>query len=440
MKCGRSAAAAEDYRNVIQLQPDDAEAHCQLGMAYLDLAKSDFTRQTLDVASQAEADESAVRDRIGYLDENHRYLLEATACCRRAVDLNPEYAEAHNDLGAVLHAQGRLNESIACYRCALELKPGSHLTHASLADALFQAGQIREGWVEYAFQWQQDDTAGETFRPPRWTGSRLAEGTILLRQDQGLGDTLQFVRYAELVKRLVGTVIVEVKPQLALLVASCRGVDRVVKLGEPLPDFDVQAPLFSLPAVLRTSLETIPASVPYLAPNAESIQYWEKEFREDKRFRIGIAWQGDPAMPHDKSRSIPLARFAGLLRLPGLRIYSLQMGAGREQLRSLDECSEIIDLHDRLGDFHNTAAIMRNLHLVVTCDSSPAHLAGALGVRVWVALASMPDWRWSLERTTTPWYPTMRLFRQSRPGDWKSAFERIQEEAEKLTANVDSSL
>jgi ADP-heptose:LPS heptosyltransferase len=259
----------------------------------------------------------------------------------------------------------------------------------------------------------------------------------LLRAEQGAGDTIQFVRYAELVKQQGGTVLAEHKANLKSLLATCPGVDSVVVAGQPHGKFDLYAPLASLPGIFGTSLETIPAKVPYLFPDETAIAQWRDELPEDGVLKIGIAWQGNPQQGRDAVRSIPLARFAGVARIEGVRLYSLQFGTGREQIAAVAGDWPLVDLGDRLGDFQHTAALMRNLDLVITCDSAPAHLAGALGVPVWLALAFSPDWRWLLDRADSPWYPSMRLFRQPRAGDWEGAFRQIEDA---LVALLDSRL
>jgi ADP-heptose:LPS heptosyltransferase len=190
--------------------------------------------------------------------------------------------------------------------------------------------------------------------------------------------------------------------------------------------------------MLGTTLENIPARVPYLFPDEASITAWRDELGEQRALRIGIAWQGNPAQNRDQSRSIPLAHFAGIARTRGIRLYSLQFGAGREQLSDAADWP-LVDFGDRLGDFQHTAALMRNLDLVISCDSAPAHLAGALGVPVWLALAFSADWRWLVDRSDSPWYPTMRLFRQTGPGDWQSAFRQIEQELARLVESKSDS-
>jgi hypothetical protein len=211
-------------------------------------------------------------------------------------------------------------------------------------------------------------------------------------------------------------------------------VDAVSVRGGPLSVFDCWTTMVSLPGIFGTVVETIPARVPYLEPDSGLVARWRDELPLGRVLRIGIAWQGSPSHTRDRYRSLPLAEFAGIAALPGVRLYSLQLGPGREQLAEVAGDWPITDLGDRLGDFYNTAAIMRNLDLVITCDSSPAHLAGALGVPVWVALAFLPDWRWMLDREDSPWYPTMRLFRQKSFADWSDPFARMRDELTRMSA------
>jgi hypothetical protein len=268
----------------------------------------------------------------------------------------------------------------------------------------------------------------------------------LLHSEQGLGDTLQFIRYANLVKQHIGQVIVACPEPLLRLLESCGGADQVVDWKSPLPESDVHAPLLSLPAVLGTTLASVPADVPYLTAGAEAIAHWqplvaralgsESTIPSDhhaavRPFTIGIAWQGNPANSVDPWRSFPLAHFAHLAELPGVRLISLQKGDGTEQLAEVEgrfrvctlDCAREPAADHR--DFLDTAAVMSQVDLVVAPETAVAHMAGALGVRVWVALAAVADWRWMIDRDDSPWYPSMRLFRQTTPGDWDGVFRRM---------------
>ncbi len=220
--------------------------------------------------------------------------------------------------------------------------------------------------------------------------------------------------------------IVECPRPLLSLLTSCAGIDRLVGCGEELPAFDVQAPLLNLAGIFHTDLRNLPAAIPYLFADPTLVEPWRRELGGIAGFKIGIAWQGSPKHRSDRDRSIPLGYFEPLASLPGTRFFSLQKGAGVEQLQDMAGRFPITAVGNRLQDFMDTAAVMMSLDLVITCDTAVAHLAGALGVPAWVALPFVPDWRWLLDRDDSPWYPTMRLFRQDRRGDWQGVFQRIE--------------
>jgi hypothetical protein len=261
--------------------------------------------------------------------------------------------------------------------------------------------------------------------------------TILLHAEQGLGDTLQFIRYAPLVQQRGGEVVVECQETLLPLLATCPGIDQLVARGAPLPAFDTHAPLLSLPGILGTTLTTIPANIPYLTADPGLREQWRHELSSlgdaaplgdagrRPAFKVGIAWQGNPQYPNDRQRSIPLARFAPLAQLTGVRLFSVQKGPGSEQLVRGANPFPVIDLGSRFGNFADTAAALVNLDLVVAVDSAVAHCAGALGLPAWVLLPSPSEWRWLRHREDSPWYPTMRLFRQKEPGDWEEVVDRL---------------
>jgi hypothetical protein len=399
-RAGQLHDAEQLYRQVLAAEPGNAEAHHNLGGVLTLLDRSD----------------------------------EAAACYRRTLELEPGNAAAYHNLGVVLVREGRLEEALPYQRRAVALRGDSAEIHCALGGTLLMMGRLDEGWPEYEWRWKLAGTRELPRQCPRWTGTSLAGRTILLDCEQAYGDTLQFIRYAELLKRQGATVIVECMEAIASLLARCPGVDRVVVAGQPLPDVDVHIPLLSLPTIFRTSLESIPADVPYLRPDPALVESWKNELSSRRELKIGIAWQGNPGQASDRFRSFPLAQFAAIARMPDVQLHSLQMGSGREQLSAFGEPSPVVDLGDRLGDFHDTAAIVSNLDLLITCDSAPAHLAGALGIKVWVALTLIPDWRWMLGRNDSPWYPSMRLFRQNRPGDWDAVFRNIQAALGELVA------
>ncbi|MCI0460721.1 MAG: tetratricopeptide repeat protein, partial [Gemmataceae bacterium] len=312
---------------------------------------------------------------------------------------------------------------------ALRLQPDYARAHMARAMTWLAQGNWEQGWPEYEWRWRYEGFSPRPFPQPLWDGSPLAGRTILLHAEQGLGDTLHFIRYAALVKQQGGQVLVECPAVLHRLLASGTGIDELVAPGAPLPAFDVHAPLLSLPALFRTSLSTVPATVPYLFADAQLGAQWRDRLASVEGLKVGIAWQGNPRHFRDRQRSVLLTEFEPLARLEGVRLISLQRGPGVEQVPALGDRFPVLDLDrqrdETCGDFMDTAAVMTNLDLVITCDTAIAHLAGALGVPVWVALPFAPDWRWLRERADSPWYPTMRLFRQERWGDWASVFRRL---------------
>jgi tetratricopeptide (TPR) repeat protein len=394
-RAGRASEAEACYRRSLELRPASAEVCNHLGIALLEQSRPD----------------------------------EAEDCFRRGLGCNPQHGHLHNNLGVSLEQRGRLEEAIAAYQESLRHQPDAADTHRNLALAWLLTGNFAQGWAEYEWRWQCSSALKRPFTQPRWDGAALAGKTILLHAEQGLGDTLQFVRYAPLVKQRGGTVVVEAPGCLLPLLRSCAGIDRLVAQGSPLPDFDVQVPLLSLPAVLGTTLQTVPNAVPYLSADAALCEKWAQQMRAVSGLKIGIAWQGSAKYQGDRHRSIALKQFAPLARLPGVRLFSLQKGYGSEQLAGVADWG-IVDLGsnaDAAGAFTDTAAVMQHLDLVVCSDSAVAHLAGALAVPVLLALPVARDWRWLLDRQDSPWYPSMRLFRQQRWGDWHDVFARIAE-------------
>lgn len=418
--------AAAHYRRALQLKPDAAAVHNDLGALLAKQRRFDEAIVCCRRALELKPDFAEGHNNLGVIYQGQELWEEAAASYRRALELKPELAEAHNNLGVVLVQQDKVDEVLACCARALELAPDFAEAHLNNACALLSVGRFAEGWSEYEWRWKQQDVQEPRFAQPRLTLGALEGRTVLLHCEQGYGDTLQFIRYAELLQQRGARVIVRCPPGLKRLLARLPGVE-VVPEG-PLPEFDVHAPLLSVPGILETALASIPARIPYLAPDEESVEIWKRELKRDAGIHVGIAWCGNPEHRSDRWRSIPLAHFAGLARIPGVHVYSLQVGAGREQLTQAAGQMAITDLGGRLEDFHDTAAVMRNLDLVIGCDSAPVHLAGALGVPVWVAVTHAADWRWMRERTDSPWYPTMRVFRQSVPGDWGAVFARIEEE------------
>jgi tetratricopeptide (TPR) repeat protein len=429
---GNPDEAVACYRSALRRKPDFAEAHNNLGNALRDQQKLDEAVACYRSALRRKPDFAEAHYNLGCVFKDQGKLDEAVACSRSALELTPDFTEAYGNLGNSLIDQGKLDEAVACWRRALELKPDYADAHLGLAMAQLLRGDFQQGWLEYEWRWRTKQASPRPFRQPLWDGSSLAGHTILLHAEQGLGDTLQFVRYAPLVKRLGGTVLLECQRPLVALLVTCPGVDRLVGQGDPLPDFTTHAPLLSLPRILGTPLDAIPAKVPYLFASPALVDSWRETLRDVRGYKIGINWQGRAGQGSWLARNVPLQQFAKLAEIPGVRLISLQKGAARDELAQAGETFPLVDLGDQLdqaaGAFMDTAAIMMNLDLVITSDTAVPHLAGALGVPVWLALPFAPDWRWLLERSDSPWYPTMRLFRPRERGNWQSVFDGIRTE------------
>jgi tetratricopeptide (TPR) repeat protein len=433
---GRSDEAITCYSNAIQRKPDYADALNNLGLALTERGQPGEAAIQLRQAVRLRPDLVQGHNNLGLALAELGRFDEAIASYEQALRLQPDYSEAHGNLGNAYTAKGYLEEAIACHDLALLLQPNYASAHWNRSLALLQAGKYELGWKEYEWRWKRKNAAPRPFRQPMWDGVPLDGRTILLWCEQGLGDAIQFVRYVKLVKESGGQIILECPGILTALFQTIPGVDKLVAEGEELPTFEVHAPLLSLPAIFCTTLNSVPRQVPYLTSDPTRVERWRTQLKVIEGFKVGIAWQGNPRHRYDRYRSIPVAQFARLAAVPGVRLVSLQKGQGTEQLSSLGGRFDVVDFGDELDQdsaFVDTAAIICNLDLVVTTDTATAHVAGALGAPVWLALSTVVDWRWLLNRDDTPWYPSMRLFRQQRLGDWEAVFERM---ATELTRNV----
>jgi Flp pilus assembly protein TadD len=420
------------YEQALRLVPDFAEVHNNLALALPRQGRREEAVAHLREAIRCKPDYAEAYSNLGNALQDTGELDEAIASYRQAIKLDPSYAAPYNNMGNALRVAKRLPEAVSYYDEALQLEPGHAQVHLSRALARLEMGDFERGWPEYEWRLKCPEYAVPTFRQPLWDGSPLHEGTILLYADHGLGDAIQFIRYARMVRDRGGQVIVASRRPTARLLASCRGVDQVVVEGEDLPEHDVHAPLMSLPRIFGTTLADVPAEVPYLFADAALMDAWRSEVALLPGFKVGIAWQGNPEFQRDRQRSFQLALLAPVARLAGIRLISLQKGVGTEQLGAFSKQFAVTDLANRQPDFMETAAVLKSLDLVITPDTSLAHLAGALGVPVWTGLPFSSDWRWLMDRDDSPWYPTMRLFRQKRWGDWDEVFERMAGELERM--------
>ncbi len=426
---GRPAEAVPYYQQALALKSTYAEAHYNLGNAFKALQRLDEAVASYQHAIRHNPQFAPAYLNLGVALTAQGKPAEAVAAYRQAIQREPDMVQAHNNMGLALAHQNQLDEALACYARALQIQPDFADAHYNRALALLVRGDFAQGWPEYEWRWRLAEIPSRPFTQPRWDGSPLAGRTILLHAEQGAGDTIQFIRYAPLVQQRGGRVLLECPAALIPLLSTCRGIDQLIGRGTPLPAFDVHAPLLSLPGIFRTSLATIPADIPYLATDPQQVERWRHQLEGIREFKIGISWQGSPGYRWDRQRSFALAHLEPVARLIGVRLFSLQKGLGTEQLRDLPGWFPVTDLGGTLdentGAFVETAAVLKNLDLVITCDTALGHLAGALGVPVWIVLPFAPEWRWLLDRDDSPWYPTVRLFRQERLGDWDGVFARV---------------
>jgi tetratricopeptide (TPR) repeat protein len=429
---GNRSEALSCYRRAVQLKPGFAEAHNNLGNVHWDEGRLDEAVASYGRALQLKPGYAEAHCNLGNALRDQGKSEEAIASCRRAIELRPRYAEAYDNLGCALQDLGKLDEAIACYRTAVQLDSRYAEAHRDLGMALLRTERFAEGWQEYEWRWKTKGKVAPGWGRPLWDGSSLDGKTILLVAEQGVGDMLHMVRYGAALKERFDCRVAGVFPERLLpLLRTCAGIDLLVADAAELPPVDAFVPLASVAARLGDTFESFPRKVPYLAADPAFVERWRQELSVYGGLKVGLAWQGNPKFRADRTRSVPLVEMGALGRLTGVRLLSLQKGYGEEQLDRLAGAFEVIHLGSRLDvatpAFVETAAVLKALDLLITPDTAIAHLAGALGVEVWTALSHPADWRWFLDRSDTPWYPTMRLFRQAQPGDWRSVFERMAE-------------
>ena len=361
---------------------------------------------------------------------------EAEPAYREVLRLDPANVRAHSELALVLRRLGRLEEAVSVLEGMVRLQPDDVTSHLFLFAALHRAGHLERGWAEY--EWRtRDDKYRRDFAAPLWDGSPLEGKTLLVLAEQGLGDQIHFIRYAPMAReRGAGRVVVQCANRARRLIETCPGVDEVVAFGSELPPFDAYVWSGSLPGLMGTGPETIPARVPYLSADPERVARWQEvmaPYREN--LLVGINWEGNRSNLAGQDRAIPLESFFPLARMDGVILFSLQKGEGRDQLENVPPDMPLPDLGKHFGELASAAAAMETLDLIITNDTSLSHLAGALGRPVWMILPPEPCWRWTDYREDSPWYPTMRIFRQSWSDEgWGAVFGRIERELGVLAA------
>ena len=410
----RPADALAAFDRAATLAPHLSQVHANRGSAFLRLEQEE------QAADGGRAD-------LGDL------LEQAEASFRRALELDPDRIDTLINLGVVLSTRHRLEESLAVYRKALALTPDLPELHHNYAMVLIQSRRFREGWREYEWRWKTRRTSAN--RPmshrPRWQGEPLEGRTVLFCSEQGFGDTIQFVRYAPLIAERGGRVILRVQRPLIRLLAGLDGISGIVGRGDPEPPHDCHLPMMSAPMVFATEWETVPAAIPYLAADPARAEAWRERLSALAPLRVGLVWSGEPRLTDhemattNRRRSIAPERFAPLAAVPGVALVGLQFGTAAQAAGQAP--FPIFDAMAGVSDFADTAAIVAALDLVVSVDTSVAHLAGAMGKPVWILSRYDGCWRWPPDREDSPWYPTARIFHQESPGDWTGVIARIRD-------------
>jgi tetratricopeptide (TPR) repeat protein len=439
-RLSRPEEALASFDRAIALKPGFAEAHCNRGNVLKGWGRFEEAMDCYAQAIALKPDFADAHYNRGVVFGEMQRLEEALASYDRAIEIAPDLAVAHNNRGETLKALMRLEEALASYDRAIALRPGYGDALCNRSLVLLMQGRYREGWPLYEWRWKRRSAplSARVFARPLWLGAEdIAGKTVLLHAEQGLGDTIQFVRYAKLLHRSGARVLLDVPEVLAPLMAGVEGVDAVLRKGQPLPPFDFHCPLLSLPLAFGTDLSSIPVEVPYLGVSEERKGRWRRHLGA-AGFKVAICWQGNPDGKVDIGRSFPVRSFEGMAKIPGLRLISLQKKAGVEQLRDLPEGMRVETLPEDFdagdGAFLDSAAVMASVDLVITSDTALTHLAGACGVRTWLPLKHVPDWRWMLDRSESPWYPQHRLFRQRRRDDWPGVFAEMESALRDLVA------
>ncbi|MFL9866015.1 tetratricopeptide repeat-containing glycosyltransferase family protein [Paraburkholderia fungorum] len=437
--------ALGSFDRALALTPDFAQAWNNRACVLRDLGRPADALASCDHALALQPNYPDAWSNRGNALSDLNQPHEARQSYQRALELAPAFADAWNNLGLTQVDLNEHAQALQSYERALAVSPAAAETHWNRSLCLLQLGDLEAGWTEYEWRWERSRIrAGRrTFAQPLWLGDFSIDGkTILLHAEQGLGDTLQFCRYAGMVSKLGAKVVLEVPRELMRLMSTLDGVDQLIEAGQALPPFDCHCPLLSLPLAFRTDLASIPSKTPYLFADPRATREWHERIaaQAEGRLKVGLVWAGGNR-PHvaelrknDARRSITFERLAPILDVSNVQFFSLQKGAAAQQLPRGDSHLGVVDYTDELEDFADTAALVANLDLVISVDTSTAHLAGALDKPVWILNRFDTCWRWMLERTDTPWYAQAKLFRQPSLGDWDSVIRSARDALATLSA------
>lgn len=421
--------AIKYFEKAIELNPDNPDFYNNLAVSWQSLQQYVQASENYRKAITIFPGNPDFFNNLGSVLDSLGQYSEAITNYKQAIQLAPDGEKNYYNLAVSQEKTGEYEQAINNYLQAIRLKPDYADAHWNLSLLLLLNGEFKIGWKEYEWRFLADSAEKIISDKPRWEGGNPAGKTICIKHEQGFGDAIQFCRFLPMLQGKGTEVILECPAELKRLFESIQGYDFLTEKNKPeklLPEFDFYLPLMSLPLIFGTTVDTIPASVPYIKADPMADEKWHKELGKRNGVKVGIVWEGNPQNKNNQRRFCPLSHFYDLAGKLNINFFSLQKGNASIQLKDLPSKERIIDLSGAINDFTDTAAIINNLDLLISVDTAVVHLAGALGRPVWTLLHFNPDWRWLLNRKDSPWYPTMELFRQPVPGDWDSVFEDIQ--------------
>jgi tetratricopeptide (TPR) repeat protein len=424
-------AAIDSYNQLLAIDPKFTEAYIHRGISLLMLHRLDEALNNCQQAVASDPKNPFSHELSGNILQRQGKFREAVASYQQAIDINPDFINFYNNMATAYQHMHEFDQALRVWDQALSLQPNSVDVNWNKAFLKLLIGEFEEGWQLYENRWQTTlKSNNRQFSQPRWLGETALTGkTILIQYEQGFGDFIQFCRYVTVLEKMAAHVILEVFPPVLPLIKTMPGNFTIAEYGQPLPEFDLYCPLMSLPLACKTSLDTIPAEIPYLFADEEKTRLWQQRLGAKNRSRIGLVWAGSKEHINNWQRSIPLQQLESILKQP-LEFHCLQKEIAEEDVELLKAFPQVTRHDDELMDFSDTAALINEMDIVITVDTSIAHLAGALGRPVWILISSTPDFRWMLDRSDSPWYPTATLFRQKQHYRWMEVIDEVQQALE----------